>query len=49
MVTTFHLIISLFVFIFILLFYSNENDDMTLYILSGGFESIPMIYFTDPP
>ena len=31
------------------LFYLNGNDDMTLHILLGGFESIKLIAFTDPP
>ena len=33
----------------ILLFYLNGIDDMTLHILLGGFESINLIAFTDPP
>ena len=40
------LYLSLF---YILLFYLNGNDDMTLHILLGDFESIKLIAFTDPP
>ena len=38
----------MFIIISILLFYLNRNDDMTLHILLGGFESIKLIAFTDP-
>ena len=39
----------MFIIISILLFYLNGNDDLTLRILLGGFESINLIAFTDPP
>ena len=39
----------MFIIISILLFYLNGNDDLTLHILLGGFESIKLIAFTDPP
>ena len=39
----------MFIIISILLFYLNGNDDLTLQILLGGFESIKLIAFTDPP
>ena len=41
--------IIMFIIISILLFYLNGNDDMTLHILLGGFESIKLIAFTDSP
>ena len=39
----------MFIIISILLFYLNGNDDLTLHIPLGGFESIKLIAFTDPP
>ena len=42
-------LIIMFIIISILLFYLNGNADMTLHILLGGFESIQLIAFTDPP
>ena len=45
----FSYVINLLIIISILLFYLNGNDDMTLHIMLGGFESIKLIAYTDPP